>query len=106
MKKTIKLVKSEKKITNIAELDKTYWKTIEILSVDFVNGKYIHKVLYERKLDKDYYEQLIEKGIRAKYSINQELAILRQRDLKPDEFKEYNNFVESIKSENKLHTKG
>jgi hypothetical protein len=40
------------------------------------------------------YENLIVKKIRAKYSINEELAILRQRDAKPEEFSEYNTYVE------------
>ena len=41
----------------------------------------------------------IEKRIRKQYSLSQELAILRQRDTKPDEFEAYNNFVESCKAE-------
>ena len=44
----------------------------------------------------DYKEQIVS-AIREKYSINDELAILRQRDSKPDEFKEYFDFVENIK---------
>ncbi|MDU1893027.1 MAG: hypothetical protein E6767_20310 [Dysgonomonas sp.] len=35
--------------------------------------------------------------VRAKYSIDDELAILRQRDTKPEEFKEYDGFVEECK---------
>lgn len=45
------------------------------------------------------YEQRVINRIRGKYSIDDELAILRQRDTKPDEFAEYNAFVESIKAE-------
>lgn len=45
------------------------------------------------------YERAIEKKIRSKYSINAELAILRQRDTKPEEFEEYNAFVEQCKIE-------
>ena len=51
------------------------------------------------------YENLIEKKIRAKYSINAELAILRQRDTKPSEFAEYNAFVERCKAEVKAELK-
>ena len=40
----------------------------------------------------------ISQAIRARYSIDDELAILRQRDAKPEEFAEYNAFDESIKS--------
>lgn len=47
------------------------------------------------------YKRLVNEKIRAKYSINDELAILRQRDTKPDEFAEYNAFVEAIKAEAK-----
>ena len=39
--------------------------------------------------------------IREKYSLNDELAILRQRDTKPDEFAEYNTYVEQCKEEAK-----
>lgn len=45
------------------------------------------------------YEYEIIKRIRKKYSTNQELAILRQRDTKPTEFEEYNAFVEACKAE-------
>lgn len=45
-----------------------------------------------------FYEKSIEKKIRARYSVNQELALLRQRDTKPDEFAEYNAFVENCKA--------
>ena len=44
-----------------------------------------------------YYESEIVRLIRKKYTIDRELAILRQRDEKPEEFAEYNNFVENIK---------
>lgn len=37
--------------------------------------------------------------IREKYSIDDELAILRQRDTKPEEFAEYNAYVEACKTE-------
>ena len=37
--------------------------------------------------------------IRAVYSVDDEIAIIRQRDSKPEEFAEYNNFVERIKEE-------
>ena len=48
------------------------------------------------------YEKEIEKLIREKYSINQELAILRQRDTKPTEFQEYYEYVEKCKLEVKV----
>ena len=45
------------------------------------------------------YEQRVVSRIRERYSVDDELAILRQRESKPDEFAEYNAFVEKIKEE-------
>lgn len=45
------------------------------------------------------YESEIIRKIRNRYTVNQELAILRQRDSKPSEFAEYNAFVEKCKKE-------
>lgn len=45
------------------------------------------------------YEQRVVSRIREVYSVDDELAILRQRDVKPEEFAEYNAFVEQIKTE-------
>lgn len=42
-------------------------------------------------------EDEIVKLIRKKYNVNQELAILRQRDTKPLEWNIYNEYVESCK---------
>ena len=49
------------------------------------------------KEKKEKYESLIVSEIRKKYTIDQELAILRQRDTKPEEFAEYNTYVENCK---------
>lgn len=51
-------------------------------------------ILYDEKS----YEDLVVYFIREKYSLNQELAILRQRDEKVDEFNEYHDFVEGCKA--------
>lgn len=45
------------------------------------------------------YKERIISRIREVYSVDDELAILRQRDTKPDEFSEYNRVVEAIKAE-------
>ncbi len=45
------------------------------------------------------YEQRVVNRIRERYSVDDELAILRQRDSKPEEFAEYNDFVEKVKAE-------
>lgn len=47
----------------------------------------------------EFYENEIVRMIRKRYSINQELAILRQRDDKPDEYAAYNQYVEECKAE-------
>lgn len=47
------------------------------------------------------YEERVVNRIRERFSIDDELAILRQRDTKPEEFEEYNAFVEKIKKEEK-----
>lgn len=44
---------------------------------------------------------LVDMMIRCRYSISDELALLRQRDSKPEEFAEYNAFVEACKAEAK-----
>lgn len=47
------------------------------------------------------YEQIVVDKIREKYSIDDEFAILRQRDTKPEEFAEYNAYCEACKAEAK-----
>lgn len=46
----------------------------------------------------EFYESEIVRLIRKRYSINQELAILRQRDEKQNEYAEYNQYVEECKA--------
>ena len=45
------------------------------------------------------FEQRVVNRIREVYSTDDEIAILRQRDTKPEEFAEYNAFVEKTKAE-------
>ncbi|MBR5845500.1 MAG: hypothetical protein IKY65_04495 [Rikenellaceae bacterium] len=47
------------------------------------------------------YEAIVISKIRKQYTVNQELAILRQKDSKPEEFAEYDDFVEQCKAEAK-----
>ena len=53
----------------------------------------------KQALANEEYESKIVALIRKKYNINQELAILRQRDAKPQEFAEYNEYVEQCKEQ-------
>lgn len=53
------------------------------------------------KKEKEY-TNYIEQLIREKYSLSDELGLLRQRETKPNEFLEYYNFVEQCKSTAKI----
>lgn len=44
------------------------------------------------------YNERVNELIRERYSLSEELAILRQRDTKPEEFVEYNAFAEECKA--------
>ncbi len=48
------------------------------------------------------YPTLVVEKIREKYSIDEELAILRQRYEKPEEFSVYNAYAEQCKREAKI----
>lgn len=45
------------------------------------------------------YNEEVNSMIRQRYSLSEELAILRQRDSKPDEFAAYNEYAEYCKVE-------
>lgn len=51
--------------------------------------------------NKAEYQKDVEDRIRQKYSVSEELAILRQRDTKQDEFAEYFAYCEDCKKEAK-----
>ena len=55
----------------------------------------------KQKQDNDEYENKVVALIRQKYNVNQELAILRQRDAKPQEYQEYYDYVEQCKAKAK-----
>lgn len=67
-----------------------------------IDGKYVERIpdeiaeLEAMQVRPDYKESIVS-AIREKYSVDDELAILHQRDTKPEEFAEYFNFVENIK---------
>lgn len=50
------------------------------------------------------YEQRVQQSIRERYSVDDELAILRQRDTKPDEFAAYYEYAEQCKAQAKTQT--
>lgn len=47
------------------------------------------------------YTDYVDRLIRRRYSVSAELAILRQRDVKPEEFAEYNAYAEECKAKAK-----
>lgn len=52
-----------------------------------------------KNISKDrLYPNLVSRFIRERYSIDDEMAILRQRDTKPDEYEAYNAFCEECKA--------
>lgn len=65
----------------------------------YKNGEYIEIEDIQSENPLIPYEQRVVNRIRERYSVDDELAILRQRDTKPEEFAEYNAFVENIKAE-------
>ena len=71
--------------------------------------KFLKLALKNKEVDaksfEELYENMVIRKIRAKYTVNQELAVLRQRDSKPSEFAEYNAFVETCKAETKKELK-
>ena len=76
----------------------------------YVNGQYVELTAEEiealnlniDEMSRDYwrgaFETLVEEQIRRRYTLNEELAILRQRDSKPEEFAEYNAYCEECKN--------
>lgn len=52
------------------------------------------------------YSELVEMFIRERYSLSEELAVLRQRDTKSAEFIEYFEYAESCKSRAKSILQG
>lgn len=51
------------------------------------------------------YPRKVVRLIRLKYTIDDELAIQRQRDTKPEEFEKYNTYIEWCKKEAKKEEK-
>ena len=67
-----------------------------IIDKENPNGKIVE---VEQEIVTIPYKDRIISRIREVYSVDDELAILRQRDTKPEEFAQYNAFVEQIKAE-------
>ena len=70
---------------------------------DIVDGQFSEMAYNERKASDKVrrYENLVESLIRRKYSLNAEIAILRQRDTKLLEYAQYNEYAEQCKAQAK-----
>lgn len=67
-----------------------------------INGEYLPVTVDtpdEEIKDTRSYSEKVVSLIREKYSIDEELAIQRQRDTKPDEFQEYFEYCEFCKKQ-------
>ena len=49
------------------------------------------------------YGDLVNRKIRRRYSLSEELSVMRKRDEKPEEFAEFNAYVEECKREAKSY---
>lgn len=70
-----------------------------IENVQLLSGSDFKRLPTEKR--QEHYGELVELLIRKKYNVSAELAILRQRDEKPEEFAEYNAYAEQCKIEAK-----
>ena len=57
----------------------------------------IRKAIALNGVAKHIYPTLVTRLIRKRYTLSDEMAILRQRDTKPEEFAEYDAYVEECK---------
>lgn len=88
---------------NISITDITY------TDFDIVDGKYNFNVakfntritVEKETVNNLEYKATIDKLIRQRYSVSDEIAILRQRDSKPEEYAEYNAYCEECKAQAK-----
>lgn len=72
------------------------WVANPTLKAFFTDGWREYVVPEPTPYQPTYEEQVVEL-IRIRYDMNAELAILRQRDSKPEEFAEYNTYCEECK---------
>lgn len=59
----------------------------------------VMRLLVKSGREEEAYALRVGELVRARYSVSDELAILRQKDSKPEEFAAYNAFAEACKAE-------
>lgn len=87
----------ETKIVNGIEVEVPIMKSITRDMTAEEEAEY----LANQPQDTRTYEQKVEDFMRERYTVSDELAILRQRDTKPEEFAGYNEFAELCKQKAK-----
>ena len=86
--------------SNIPQGDFSYYTVVNIDNIDGVLNPTCNLLGHiEPKVDNRTRNQKISALIREKYSLDEELAIQRQRDTKPEEFQEYFEYCEFCKKQ-------
>lgn len=79
-------------------------REVEIPEPEVIEGDFVEEGIEQPvenevvETPKKTYEQRVVELIRLHYSVDDELAILRQRDIKTEEFVEYNSYCENCKT--------
>ena len=76
------------------------------VDTDGISPKWLPKPTKTAEQVQAEYENAVNAKIREKYTLSQELAILRQRDAKPEEYEKYNAYCEACKAAAKSKVTG
>lgn len=71
------------------------------VDTDGISPKWLPKPTKTAEQVQAEYENAVNAKIRERYTLSQELSILRQRDSKPEEYNAYNAYCEACKAEAK-----
>lgn len=98
-KQNNEIFSTEEKYVHIKNTD-VYFKRAVAVGLSVEQCEEVDEVPNIRN-EEDYGNQ-VNDLIRCRYSLSEELAILRQKDEKPDEYREYFAFCEECKANAKL----
>ena len=76
------------------------------IDTDGISPKWLPKPTKTAEQVQAEYENAVNAKIREKYTLSQELSILRQKDEKADEYAEYYAYCEQCKAQAKIETYG
>ena len=76
------------------------------VDTDGISPKWLPKPTKTAEQVQAEYENTVNAKIREKYTLSQELAILRQQTEKPEEYAEYYAYCEQCKAQAKIETYG